>query len=115
MLENLETYRESYNPLVEQETENSNHERKTKSLFSRSLTENYGKGIAFFSSCKNKICSTVKKIGDDVSNVISKKSAKNEKTQKSPNLSSEIITHESNPLFNKILSKFSFLFLMFEF
>lgn len=109
MLENLETYRESYSPLAEQETENSNHQRKAKSLFSRSLTENYGKGIAFFSSCKNKICSTVKKIGDDVTKVISKRPVKNlEQVPKNP-YSPETMSYEENLLWNKILSTSSFL------
>lgn len=104
MLENLETYRESYDPLLEEEKENSNQKRKSKSLFSKSIIENYGKGIAFFSSCKKKIYSTVKKMSNDFSNA-GKHAAKNiEKAQTNLDVS-EIISHMTNPLLNKISRK----------
>ncbi len=102
MIEELELYTLDDTPIVEPKNENFNRERKSKSLFSKiSLTENYGKGIAMFSSYKEKLCTSVKKLSDDVS-IVSKKAVKKlEDAKKNLNIP-EIIGQVTNPLLNKI-------------
>lgn len=102
MIEKFEIYSFNDDPIEEKQKDDSNHERKSKSLFSRILlNENYGKGVAIFSSYKDKLCSSVKKLGDDVS-IASKQAVKKLEEAKNNLHLSEMIS----PLLNKISGKF---------
>lgn len=104
MIEELELYTLDNTPIAEPQIDNSNRERKSKSLFSKmSLAENYGKGMAMFSSYKEKLCSSVKKLSDDVSTVSKQAVKKLEDAKKNLHLP-EIIGQVTNPLLNKISS-----------